>query len=205
MIRVHHLNNSRSQRIVWLLEELGLEYEIVPYQRDPTTRLAPDSLKAIHPLGKAPVISDGDRVIAESGAIIEYLVRTYGDGKLAPEPDSPAFIDYLHWMHFAEGSAMLPLLLGLYVSRLGEAGAPLHPRINGEIANHLAYMNDALGDKPYFLGPEFSAADIQLGFVVEAANRYLDNYPNLQAFMARIRARPAYQRAIARGGPYKIG
>jgi glutathione S-transferase len=207
MIRVHHLNNSRSQRILWLLEELGLDYEIVPYQRDATTRLAPPSLKAVHPLGKSPVIGDGEVVVAESGAIVDYLVRKYGNGRFAPDADSPAYVKYLQWMHFAEGSAMLPLLLGLYVSRLGEAGAPLWPRITGEIGNHLSYMNEDLGSKAFFLGPTLSGADIMLSFVVEAAaaRGLLGDYPNLQRFAERTQARPAYVRALERGGPYQLG
>lgn len=138
MITVHHLNNSRSQRILWLLEELGLDYEIAPYQRDAVTRLAPPELKAVHPLGKSPVVEAEGLRLAESGAIVEYLIERHGQGRLGPPPGAPGRADYLHWLHFAEGSAMLPLLLLLYVGRLGEAGAPLHPRIFGEIDNHLA-------------------------------------------------------------------
>ena len=147
MIEVHHLDNSRSQRILWLLEELGLEYQIVPYKRDPKTRLAPPELKAIHPLGKSPVIRDQGMVVAESGAIVEYLVGKYGNGRLAPPRDlsSPDYVAYLQWLHFAEGSAMLPLLLKLYVGRLKEAGAPLWPRIDSELKNHFDYMSAALG------------------------------------------------------------
>ena len=204
MIKVHHLNNSRSQRILWLLEELDLPYEIVHYQRDAVTNLAPPELKAIHPLGKSPVITDGDLTVAESGAIVEYLVRKYGKGRLAPAETSPAYVPYLQWMHFAEGSAMLPLLLALYVGRLGDAGAPLHPRIFGEIANHLSYMNNAVAKGAYLLGDEFSAADILNSFVLEAAKvrGLLGDYPNLVDLLARLQARPAYQRALTRGGPY---
>lgn len=207
MIIVHHLNDSRSQRILWLLEELGAPYEIVRYQRDATTRLAPPELKAVHPLGKSPVIVDGGRTIAESGAIVEYLVRTHGHGRLAPAVGTPAYDDYVHWLHFAEGSAMLPLMLALYTSRLGEAAAPLQPRIQSEIANHLGYMEQALGDKPYFLGDALSGADVQLSFVVEAAKArgLLASYPRLTAFADRIHARPAYARALERGGPYAYG
>lgn len=203
MIKVHHLNNSRSQRILWLLEELDVPYEIVPYQRDAVTNLAPPELKAVHPLGKSPVISDDDRVVAESGAIIEYLARKYGR-HLMPAEDTPEFVDYLHWMHFAEGSAMLPLLLALYVGRLGDAGAPLHPRIFGEIANHLAYMNGAVEKGGYLLGKKFSAADVQNSFVLEAANvrGFMKDYPNLVDLLGRLQARPAYRRALERGGPY---
>ncbi|KAB7739510.1 glutathione S-transferase [Parvibaculum sedimenti] len=204
MIKVHHLNNSRSQRILWLLEELDLPYEIVHYQRDAVTNLAPPELKAIHPLGKSPVITDGDLTVAESGAIVEYLVRKYGKGRLTPAETSPDYVPYLQWMHFAEGSAMLPLLLALYVGRLGDAGAPLHPRIFGEIANHLSYMNNAIEKGGYLLGDEFSAADILNSFVLEAAKvrGLLGDYPNLINLLARLQERPAYQRALTRGGPY---
>ena len=207
MIKVHHLNNSRSQRILWLLEELGVEYEVINYHRDPVTRLAPPALKAIHPLGKSPVITDGELVVAESGAIIEYLVRKYGDGSLLPAHDSPDYIKYLQWMHFAEGSAMLPLLLALYVGRLGDAGAPLKPRITSEIDNHLRYLDGELAHSDYLLGNEISAADIQVSFVVEAADarNLLDEYVNLSHYAERLHARPAYTRALERGGPYRLG
>ena len=209
MIEVHHLNNSRSQRILWLLEELGLEYQIISYSRDPRTRYAPPELKAIHPLGKSPVIRDGALVVAESGAIVEYLVGKYGNGRLAPARDfnSPDYVSYLHWLHFSEGSAMLPLLLKLYVGRLGDAGAPLHTRIEGELKNHFDYMSAALGKDDYFVANTFSAADIQLSFVLDAgASRGpLAGYPNLVALHARLKARPAYIKAIERGGPFEIG
>jgi glutathione S-transferase len=209
MIEVHHLNNSRSQRILWLLEELEVPYGIVPYQRDPATRLAPPALRAIHPLGKSPVIRDGGLTIAESGAIVEYLVGRYGDGSLAPARDfaSPDYVAYLHWLHFAEGSAMLPLLLKLYVGLLREAGAPLKPRIDSELQSHFAYMSAALGERDYFVANTFSAADIQLSFVLDAgaARGPLKDYPNLANLHERLKARPAYQRALARGGPYEVG
>lgn len=209
MIEVHHLNNSRSQRILWLLEELGLDYDIVRYQRDPVSRFAPPAIKAVHPLGKSPVIRDGSVVVAESGAIVEYLVGKYGDGRLAPPRDfsSPDYIAYLQWLHFAEGSAMLPLLLKLYVGRLKEAGAPLAPRIESELKNHFDYMSGALADRDYFVANTFSAADIQLSFVLDAggARGPLKDYPNLVRLDERLRARPAHQRAIERGGPYEVG
>lgn len=167
MIEVHHLNESRSRRITWLLEELGQEYQVVLYERDPKTRLAPDSLKQIHPLGKAPIVRDGGQTLIESGAIIDYLIRTYGQGRLAPEAGSPAYNRYNELLHYAEGSAILPLMLGLYVGRLGEAGAPLQPRISSETANHLGYLNGLLGDQAYFLGEELTGADIQLSFVIQ--------------------------------------
>jgi glutathione S-transferase len=204
MIKVHHLNNSRSQRILWLLEELGLPYEVVRYQRDAVTSLAPPELKQIHPLGKSPVLSDGDLIIAESGAIVDYLVRKYGGGRLAPADSSPDYVRYSQWLHFAEGSAMFPLLLGLYAGRLGAAAAPLLPRITSEIANHLSYMNQSIVKGGYLMGPEFSAADVQNSFVLEASKQrgFLKDYPNLLDLLERLQARPAYQRALASGGPY---
>jgi glutathione S-transferase len=207
MIKVHHLNNSRSQRILWLLEELGLKYEIVPYQRDKTTRLAPPELKAIHPLGKSPVITDGDRVVHESGAIIEYIVRRHAGGRLMPKENTAEFVDYLHWLHYAEGSAMLPLMLAMYTGFLGAAAAPLQPRINNEIENHLSYVSNALGKRDYFVGREFTAADVQMSFVLEAAQAggRLKDYPNLVAYLERMQSRPAYKKAVERGGPYDIG
>jgi glutathione S-transferase len=204
MITVHHLNDSRSQRILWLLEELGIPYEIQRYQRDAQTRFAPPELKSIHPLGKSPVISDDGRVIIESGAIIDYLIRHHGGGRLQPDPASPAYDDYVQWLHFAEGSAMLPLLLKLYVSRLGPAGAPLGPRIESEIANHLGYIDQMLAGRDYLLGSELTGADIQLSFVGEIAGARADRaaYPNVDAWVRRFQARPAYQAAVTRGGPY---
>jgi len=208
VITLHHLNDSRSQRVLWLLEELELDYELVQYQRDPVTNLAPPELKKIHPLGKSPVITDGNLLVAESAVIVEYLARKYGHGKFAPEADidSQEYLDYLHWMHFAEGSGMLPLLLKLYVSRLGEAGQPLWQRIDSELHNHFAYMSDALGDRDWFVANRFGAADIQLSFVVEAGAMRgpVSDYPNLVGFKERFRTRPAYRRALERGGPYKF-
>ena len=206
MITVHHLNDSRSQRILWLLEELGLPYEIVRYQRDAQTRLAPPELKAVHPLGKSPVLTDDGRTLIESGAIVDYLVRRHGGGRMAPGADTPAYDEYQQWLHYAEGSAMLPLMLHLYVSRLGEAGAPLKPRIDSEIANHLGYVDGVLAGRPWLLGDQFSAADIQMSFVGEAAGAYGKRtaYPQLDAWVRRFQARPAYRAALARGGPYRF-
>ena len=206
MITVHHLNDSRSQRVLWLLEELGLPYEIKYYQRDAQTRLAPPELQAVHPLGKSPVVTDGGRTLAESGAIVETLVRRHGNGSLQPDPSSPAYDDYVHWLHYAEGSAMLPLMLNLYVSRLGEAGAPLHPRIESEIANHLGYVNQALEGRTWLLGDAFSGADVQMSFVGEIAGAYgkRQEYPSIDAWVKRFQARPAYQAALERGGEYRF-
>lgn len=202
MIEVHHLRESRSRRITWLLEELGLQYAIVVYQRDPATRLAPPELQAIHPLGKAPVLCDGDQVLIESGAIVDYLLRTYGKGQFAPAVGAPDYNRYVQFLHFAEGSAMLPLLLRLYVGRLGEAGAPLQPRINSEIQNNIGWLNSELQGKTYFVGNSLTGADIQLSFVAQAAVKAMgrDAYPNLTRFGDMVEARPAYQRAIAKCG-----
>jgi glutathione S-transferase len=204
MITVHHLNDSRSERILWLLEELKLDYDIVRYQRDPATRLAPAELKEVHPLGKAPVITDDGRTIAESGAIIDYLVRRYGAGRLQPAADSPAYDQYVEWLHYAEGSAMLPLMLNLYVGRLGDAGAPLQPRIQDEIANHLGYVDAALAGRQWLVEDTFTAADIQMSFVGETAGAFgkLRDHPNLAGWVGRFQARPAYKAAVERGGPY---
>ncbi len=204
---VHHLNNSRSQRVLWMLEELGLSYEIKFHQRDAATNLAPPELKAVHPLGKSPVIVDNGRTIAESGAILDYLARWHGATKVSVTPDDPNWPSYLHWMHYAEGSAMLPLMLMLYTSRLGEAAAPLTPRINDEINNHLGYMNGALDGKDYLVGNSLTAADIQNSFVLEAGRAWgrLDQYPNLDRVLTLWQARPAYLRALEKGGPYAMG
>lgn len=204
MIIVHHLNNSRSQRILWLLEELAIPYELKCYQRDPKTNLAPPELKAINALGKSPVIEDGAQKLIESSAIIDYLIRRHGDGRLQPDQSTPSYDEYVQWLHFAEGSAMLPLMLNLYVGRLGEAGAPLHPRINSEVDNYLGYLDTALSQSDYLLGDEFSAADIQMSFIGEIARAQgkLGNYPHIAAWIERFQARPAYQAALKKGGKY---
>jgi glutathione S-transferase len=204
MLELHHLNNSRSQRILWLLEELGLEYKLVKHQRDPQTNLSPPSLKAVHPLGKAPVLRDGELLLIESGAIIEYVARRYGQGKLlAPPESSPLWPRHVQLMHFAEGSAMLPLMLRIYLGRLGDAGKPLEPRVQSEIDSHLGYLERELGDAPWFLGAELGAVDVQLSFVVQAAKLLggLAKYPKLAAFLERIHARPAWKRGVEKGGP----
>jgi glutathione S-transferase len=202
MIEVHHLNESRSGRITWLLEELGIDYIVCHYQRNPVTRLAPPELTKIHPLGKAPVIRDGDEVIFESGAIIEYLIRRYGHGRLAPAPDSIAYTRYLQFLHYAEGSAMLPLMLKLYTARLGDANAPLQPRIESELQNHLGFLNGELATRDYFVGNELTGADVQMSYVTQMTVRLCgaDAFPNLTAFVERIEVRPAYQRAVEKAG-----
>ncbi|GER17729.1 glutathione S-transferase [Variovorax boronicumulans] len=222
MLTVHHLNNSRSQRVLWLLEELELPYEIVHYQRDPKTMLAPASLKAVHPLGKSPVVTTDDgATLAESGAIIESLIERYGQGRLAPVPGSPEALRYRYWLHFAEGTAMSPLLLKLVFDRIETNKMPffakpiakaiaakaksafIHPNITG----HLNFMEAELGRSEWFAGNEFTGADIQMSFVVEAsqARGGLDaRRPKLMAYLERIHARPAYKRALERGGPYEL-
>lgn len=207
MIKVHHLNNSRSHRIVWLLEELQLPYELMDYQRHATTRLAPPQLKSVHPLGKSPLISDGDLVIHESGAIAEYLIERHGGGRLRPERGSALWVKYLQWMHYAEGSAMLPMMLLLYAGRLGEAGAPLRPRIDSEVDNHLSYMNQSLAATGHYVGGELTACDVLLTFVHQAADsaQRLERFPHIAAHLKRMQARPAYLRAVSRGGPLSLG
>jgi glutathione S-transferase len=204
MLVVHHLNDSRSQRVLWLLEELGLSYDIKHYQRDAVTRLAPPELKAVHPLGKSPVLSDGERTVIESGAIVDYLIRHHGNGRMQPAAGSPDFESYQQWLHYAEGSAMLPFLLKLYVSRLGEAGAPLSPRIESEIANHLDFVELSLQGRQWLVGDALSGADIMMSFVGEVAGARTDrsSFPNLDAWVRRFQQRPAYRKALQRGGPY---
>ena len=203
-LKVHHLNNSRSQRILWLLEELGVPYEIVHHQRDAVTNLAPPELLAVHPLGKSPVIEDDGKMVYESAAIVEYLCERHGGKHLIPARGSDDHIHYLEWMHFAEGSAMTPILLNLYTGRLGEAGAPLRPRIEQQLQSHFKYMEDRLLSSGYFVGDSLTGADIMLSFPAEAAVKmgYAADKPKLTAYVAAIHDRPAYQAALAKGGPY---
>lgn len=217
MITVHHLNNSRSQRILWMLEELGLEYDIKYYERDPKTMLAPASLRQVHPLGKSPVITDGELTLAESGAIIGYLVDKYGKGRFAPSPDTPERLRYTYWLHYAEGSAMPPLLLRLVFDRIEQEPLlffikPIAKLISSrtkssfitpQIAQHFDYLEAELGKNLWFVGDEFTAADIQMSFPIEMAG--IDaSRPKLTAYLQSIHARPAYQQALARGGKYEI-
>jgi len=208
MLTLHHLNESRSQRILWLLEELGAPYELKRYQRDATTRLAPPELKAVHPLGKSPVITDGDLTLVESGAIVDAILRRYGAGSgLRPAEGTPAFEAYQEWLHYAEGSAMLPLMLQLYTSRLKDAAAPLQPRIDSEIANHLGFVEGALKGRQFFVGDSLTGADIMMSFVAEVAGSFgrLADYPELAAWIARMHARPAFRRSVEKGGAYRMG
>jgi len=219
MIIVHHLNNSRSQRILWLLEELGLEYEIKPYQRDKETMLAPPELRAVHPLGKSPVVSVDGLTLAESGAIIEYLSDRYGAGKLAPAPNTPERFPYLYWLHFAEGSAMSPLLLKLIFDRIKGPQTPflVRPIARGiadkvlglmvlpNLKRHLDYMEGELAKTEWFAGNTFTSADIQMSFAVEASRIRAgldESRPKLMAWLRKIHERPAYKRALERGGKY---
>ncbi|WP_088308920.1 glutathione S-transferase family protein [Novosphingobium sp. B 225] len=199
---VHHLNNSRSQRILWLLEELGLPYEIRHYQRDAVTNLAPPELRAVHPLGKSPLLEDGGVVIEESGAIVQHLIDTHSTGAFRPAPADA--LRHLQWMHFAEGSAMTPILLRLYTSRLGNAAAPLEPRITEQLESHFAYMEDQLRPSGHFIGDDWTGADVMLSFPAEIAimQGMGEHLPKLAAFVAAIHARPAWQRARAKGGAY---
>jgi len=205
MIVIHHLNNSRSQRILWLLEELGLEYRIEKYSRDPKTNLAPPELLAIHPLGKSPVMQDGDLILPESGAIIEYLLERYGDGRLAPRLGTPERVRYMYWMHFAEGTMMLHLVSRLYLTRVGEAAKTIQGRVEVMIKNELDLVEDELGRSAHLAGEDFSAADIQMAFPLEfAAHARLvgEKHDKIREYLGRMQARPAYRRAIETGGTY---
>jgi glutathione S-transferase len=219
MVIVHHLNNSRSQRVLWLLEELGVPYEVRRYERDAKTMLAPPALLAVHPLGKSPVIVDGPVTVAESGAIVEYLIDKYGAGRLIPPAGTPERLRYTYWLHYAEGSAMPPLLLKLVFDRIGTNPAPwpisaIARRIASTVQNtfiapnlkrHLDYMEAELTAHTWFAGEQFSAADVQMSFPLEAAKSRAglnDSRPKLSAFLNRIHARDAYKRALERGGAY---
>jgi len=219
VVIVHHLNNSRSQRVLWLLEELGVPYEVKRYERDATTMLAPASLMVVHPLGKSPVITDDGETVAESGAIMEYLVGKYGKGRLIPPGGTPERLRYTYWLHYAEGSAMPPLLLKLVFTRIGDAPVPFFVKpivrrivstamssfIDPQLKKHLDYMEGELAKSTWFAGNEMTAADVQMSFPLEAAASRggLDkSRPHLMAFLERIHARPAYRRALERGGEY---
>ena len=221
MLTVHHLENSRSQRVLWLLEELGLPYEIVKYARDPQTMLAPPALLKVHPLGKSPVVTDDATTVAESGAIVEYLIERHGAGRLVPPAGTSEHLRWRYWLHFAEGSAMPPLLLELIFDRVATNPMPFFAKpiargiaakvtamlIRPNLERQHAYMEAELGRSSWFAGDTFSAADIQMSFPLEAGAQRggLDaRYPKLSAFLQRIHARPAYRRALERGGPYSF-
>lgn len=208
MITVHHLDNSRSLRVLWLLEELGLPYDVVEHRRDPVTRLAPPSLEVVHPLGKAPVIEEDGLVVFESGAILEYLVRRHGGGQLVPPEDSADYDRYQMWLHYSEGSAMLPMMLNLYVARLGEGGTPaLRARIDSEMARHLGFLNTSLAGRDFIVGQKLTAADIQLSFIGEtlAAFGRLAAFPEIKRWLHALQQRPAYVRAVERGSANLFG
>ena len=221
MLTVHHLENSRSQRILWLLEELGVEYEIKRYQRDPKTSLAPAELQRIHPLGKSPIISDGHVTVAESGAIVEYLVHKYDVGRLLPADGSAERLAYTYWLHYAEGTFMPLMIVSLIVGRIESAPMPFFVKpvakgiagqvrsnyLDPNVKRNLAFMESTLGKSTWFCGEELTAADIQMSFPVEAAevrSNLNDDYPMLAAYLERVRSRPAYQAALEKGGPYKL-
>ncbi|MFM0360024.1 glutathione S-transferase [Paraburkholderia sediminicola] len=221
MLIVHHLNNSRSQRVLWLLEELGVPYEIKRYERNPKTMLAPPELRAVHPLGKSPVITDDGQTLAESGAIIEYLVDKYGQGRFAPAAGTPERLRYTYWMHYAEGSAMPPLLLKLIALRIASAPMPFFAKpiarkiastlqssfIDPQLKLHLGFINKELSATGWFVGNDFTAADVQMSFPLEAATArggMEGQIPAVVEFLKRIHARPAYQRALERGGKYEL-
>jgi len=222
MLTVHHLNNSRSQRVLWLLEELEVPYEIKYYQRNPDTMRAPPELMAVHPLGRSPVVTDGDVVVAETGAVIEYILDTYGNGRMRPAPGTPEARRFTFWLHFAEGSEMSPLLMRLVFDRLEKAPMPFFARpiaralsakvrstfIDPQITLHLNYLESELGKSMWFAGEAFSAADVQMSFPIEVSalrGGLGESRTRLKAFLERIHARPAYRRALERGGPYLYG
>ncbi|MGI9235647.1 MAG: glutathione S-transferase [Woeseiaceae bacterium] len=221
MLVVHHLENSRSQRILWLLEELGLEYEIKRYGRDKQTSLAPPELKEVHSLGKAPVIVDNGVTVAESGAIIEYLVHTYDDGRLHPASGTPAWRTYTYWMHYAEGTFMPLMIISLILGRIETAPVPFFVKpiakaiagkvranyLDANVKNNLTFMEQTLSESTWFCGDSFSAADVQMSFALEAAEVRTDlatAYPHLAGFLKTLRARPAYKAALDRGGHYEL-
>jgi glutathione S-transferase len=205
-ITVHHLNNSRSQRILWLMEEIGRPYDIKHYQRDVVTNLAPPELLSVHPLGKSPMIEDEGRVIYESGAIVEYLCERHGGEAFVPARGTDDYVRHLELIHFAEGSAMTPILLALYTGRLGDAAAPLMPRINQQLDSHFDFMESQLRPSGHFVGDSLSAADIMLSFPAEVAvaQGRTATRPKLAAFVKWLQARPAYQRGLEKGGPYNF-
>jgi len=219
MVTVHHLNNSRSQRVIWLLEELGTPYEVKRYERDAKTMLAPASLRAVHPLGKSPIITDGDKTIAETGAIVEYLIETYGAGRFIPAPNTPDRLRYTYWMHAAEGTAMPPLVMKLIFGEIPKSpqlpffmrpiarallGAVTKSYLDPQIAEIISLCDSELAKSPYFAGNDLTGADIMMSFPIEAASARATLTPRLTTYLTTIHTRPAYQRALTTGGPYAL-
>lgn len=219
MIVVHHLNNSRSQRILWLLEELGVPYEVKRYERDAQTMLAPPELRAVHPLGKSPVITDGGKTIAETGNIVEYLIETFGNGRLIPPPGTPERLRYRYWLHYAEGSAMPLLVMKLIFGQIPKSpempwfirpvarsilAGVTRSYIDPQLRTHVALWESELETSAFFAGAELTGADVMMSFPVEAAQSRAGLPPRLDGYLARIHARPAYMAALARGGPYEL-
>lgn len=221
MITVHHLNNSRSQRILWLLEELGLDYDVKHYERDAKTNLAPASLKKVHPLGKSPVIEEGGRVYAETGAMIDYIIDQHGNGRLRPAPGTPEYDAYRYWLHAAEGSYMPPLVMTLFLNKMETAPMPFFIRpvakkltggvrdayLNHTLKGLFDHLEAELGKSTWLAGSEFSAADVIMSFPMEgffARAGSAEHFPNIAAFLERIHARPGYKTALERGGPYAL-
>jgi len=205
MIVVHHLNQSRSQRILWLLEELQVPYEIKFYERD-HHNMAPEELRQIHPLGKSPILTEGGRTIAESGAIIDYIIRRHGDGRLRPDPAEDAYDDFVYWLHYAEGSAVTPFVIEPIATTFGKIARPLARRVDWEMTLNLGFINDTLENRTFLLGEKFSGADIQMSFVGElaCAGPRIQNYQNIDRWVHRFQERPAYKAAVERGGYYKF-
>ncbi|NML08658.1 glutathione S-transferase family protein [Sphingobium sp. AR-3-1] len=206
MLTVHHLNDSRAQKTIWLLEELGLPYDLVPYQRHQVTMMAPPALKALHPVGKSPMIEDEGRIVIESGAITEHIIERHGDGRLAPVPGTDAHERYRQWLYYAVSSGMNPIMIKVYARAFGLDGSPIDEAANTELATALAYIDDALADAPFLLGEDFSAADIQMSFIPEIAQTLMpiDAYHHIVTWLNRLHGRPAFRRSIERGGDYKL-
>ena len=205
MITVHHLADSRSQRILWLVEELGIPYELKKYPRF-QNQFSPPEYQALHGLGKSPVITDGARTIAESGAIIEYILEVYGNGRMRPQAGSDDWVRYIQWMHLIEGSVMLPYILNIYVGMLGEAGVPLHGRVHGEVDKHFQFLETEMTGRDFVVGNDLTGADFQLTFLLEGSelSEMLGPYPALHRYLKRMQDRPAYKRALEVGGSYDM-
>ena len=204
MLTLHHLNNSRSQKILWLLEELELPYELVSYQRDPQTLMGPPALKALHPLGKSPVLEEDGNLLSESGAITEYILTRYSKGRLAPDPAGPDHMRFVECMYFAVSAGMNPIMIKVYTRAFGLTGAPIDIAATGELEKALSFIEKLLGDGDWLMGDVFTAVDIQMSFIPELANAIeaFDGHPRIAAWQKRMYKRPAFHRSIKRGGSY---